>query len=1029
MLLEINMFKKSSVAKSIRLAFMLGAAGAIASPVYAEEATEKAVEEVERIEVTGSRIKRVGFETVQPIAVIGAQELQELGYTNVADALNNLPSFGTPGNSSAGDQGSQGVGQNFVNFYGMGSQRTLTLVNGRRFVSSNPLSGGGAADGLQVDLNMIPIAMVKRIETIGVGGAPAYGSDAIAGTVNIILKDDFEGLDVNYSGGISDRDDMEEHKISLTAGGNFDDGRGNAVFSIEYNKRKGLIENQRKHLAVGWQFREPCSGDTPVSNGAGESAFTAADCEFDRVLAPGGHANLVGSGGLVTTFPFALPNRGLGGLSDGNFYQFGSDGSLQQYDIGLPTDNAVWSIGGEGIFLPDVTNLYTPSDRVLVNSIFNYELTENINAFGEFFYGNSKATELANQPFYQSGLFGEESGALLMNVSNPFLTDTAVNQMAALGVTDSFYLQRASTDLLPSNNGVDNEGSLWRAVLGLEGEFEIADRYVDWEVYYNIGKSDSVSQRATIFTDRFFYALDAVRGADGSVQCRVVADPSSRPTDPASGFGASTATDAFDNCQPLNLFGNGAPSQESLDYMTGIVTAKSEIQQETWGAVLSTSLFDMDAGSFDIAMGAFRRKETANFTPDAAYQGNVTRAGVLTPINGGFTIDEYYIEFYAPIVSNDMDIPFVEDFSVEGAFRVMDNSFAGKDEAYTVGMSYKPIEDITFRANVTRSVRAPSITELFQPVVEQNSFATDPCDGGNNTADPVAQANREANCAADGIDRATFISQAGNASVQGVSGGNIELENEVADSFAVGFIATPSFLEGFTLAYDYIEIELEDSIESFTLTNIMNACYDASDFPNDFCNAFTRDPVTKQLPANDAYTSGFVNAGSRIFRGSTIDAQYDMPLTDWGFEDAGELRMRAYVFLPQENVVTAIDTPNDNNNEPGNADVQANFTFEWKKDDWSVILQPRYIGESVINNNDVRVATDTSKVSRDVLDLDAVWLVDFGVNYQVMENTSIQFNVNNVTDELPEAAAIASGNDAVYDNIGRYFRVGFRTSF
>jgi len=1024
------MFKNNRLSKSIRTALVLGATTSVMSfaSIAAEESTD-AVEEVERIEVTGSRIKRIGLETVQPIAVIDASELAELGYTNVADALNNLPSFGTPGNSGEGDQGSQGVGQSFVNFYGMGSQRTLTLVNGRRFVSSNPLSGGGAADGLQVDLNMIPIAMVKRIETIGVGGAPAYGSDAIAGTVNIILKDDFEGLTFDYSGGISDRSDLEEHKFSLTAGGNFDDDKGNAVFSIEYSKKKGLIANQRDHLAKGWQFREPCSGDTPVANGAGESAFTAADCEFDRVLKPGGHANLVGSGGLVTTAPFALPNRGVGALSDGNFYQFGSNGSLQSYNIGLPTDNAVWSIGGEGIFLPDVENLYTPTDRVLVNSIVNYEITEGIGVFGEFFYGNTKATELANQPYYQSGLFGEDSGALLMDVSNPFITDTARGELAALGVTDTFYLQRASTDLLASGNGVDNEGSLWRAVLGLEGSIELADRDLDWEVYYNIGKSDSVSQRDAVFTDRFFYALDAVTAADGSIQCRVTADPTSRPTDPASNFGASTAGDAFDNCQPLNLFGNGAPSQESLDYMTGTLTAKSEIQQETWGATLSTSLFDLEAGSFDIAMGAFRRKETAVFAPDAAYSGNLTRAGVLTGINGGFTVDEYYIEFYAPLVNSEMDIPFVDVLSVEGAYRVMDNSLAGKDEAYTVGFTYQPIKDITFRGNVTRSVRAPSITELFQPVVEESSFATDPCDGGNNSADPVAQANRERNCAADGIDRATFISQAGNATVQGISGGNLNLENEVADSFAVGFIAAPSFMEGFTIAVDYVEIELEDAIESFTLTNIMNACYDADSFPNDFCNAFTRDPVTGQLPSTDAYTSGFVNAGSRTFRGTTVDARYDMPLSDWGYSNLGELTLRSFVFLPHENEVTAIDTPNDNNNEPGNAEIQANITVEWSKDDWGVTVQPRYIGESVINNNDVRKATDTLKVSRDVLDLDAVWLVDLGVSYQLFDNTSVRFNVNNVFDKLPEAAAIASGNASVYDNRGRYFRVGFNTKF
>ena len=1027
------MFTNSKLAKSIRLAMAVGAAASISfsSNLYAQEAEEGASADeksIEKISVTGSRIKRIGFDSAQPIAVIDSEQLQSLGYTNISDALNNLPSFGVPGNSSQGDQGEQGVGQNFVNFYGLGSQRTLTLVNGRRFVSSNPLSGGGAADGLQVDLNMIPIAMVERVETVSVGGAPIYGSDAIAGTVNIILKDDFEGVSFSASSGISDRDDLEENKFSLVAGGNFDDDRGNAVFSIEYSTKKGLVENQRDHLAKGYQFREPCSGDTPVENGAGESAFTQADCAFDRILSPGGHANLVGSGGLVTTFPFALPNLGLGALGDGNFHQFQPDGTLGSYNIGLPTDNAVWSIGGEGIFLPDVTNLYAPVDRLLVNSIFNYEITENVNVFGEFFFGNTKATELANQPFYQSGLFGEESGALSFSVDNPFISDTARAQLGDLGVTETFFLQRASVDLLPANNGVDNEGHLWRAVAGFNGAFELAAREFNWEVYYNIGKSDSVSQRATIFTDRFFYALDAVQTADG-IQCRVVADPTSRPDDPAAVFGASSATDAFDNCQPLNLFGAGAPSQESLNYMTGTVTAKSEIQQEVVGASVSTSLFELPGGWVDIAVGAFRRTETANFTPDAAYQGNLTRSGVLTPISGSFTVDEYYAEFFAPLVSEDMDVPFIHHATIEGAYRVMDNSFAGQDEAWTLGLNFAPVEDVELRANVTRSVRAPSITELFQPVVEIGAFATDPCDSGNNTSDTAKQANRERNCASDGIDRSTFISQAGNASVQGTSGGNTGLENEVADSFTVGVILSPRWVEGLTVAIDYVEIELEDSIESFSLSNIMAACYDADDFPNDFCGKFRRDPVTKQLPSTDAFESGFVNAGIRKFRGTTIDALYSTGMDTFGLEGAGDISFGAYVFLPQENVVTPIDTPNDNHNEPGNADLQASFTVNWHLDKLNVTLQPRYIGESVINNNDVREATDTLKVSRNILDIEEQWLVDMGVSYQVFENTVVRFNVNNVFDELPSSAAIASGNDGVYNNIGRYFRFGFNVNF
>ena len=212
---------------------------------------------LEEIIVTGSRIPRSGFDTLQPAIVIDSEFLDDRGFTDVATALNELPSFGIPGNSTQGTQASQSVGQSFVNLYGLGSQRTLTLVNGRRFVAGNsPSLAIGANAGAQVDLNMIPTVLVDRIETISIGGAPIYGADAIAGTVNVIMKSDFEGFDVRSSYGISDASQMEETVFSVAWGANSADGRGNLTLAVEHSDREGMIEADMPHLAEGWQFRE-----------------------------------------------------------------------------------------------------------------------------------------------------------------------------------------------------------------------------------------------------------------------------------------------------------------------------------------------------------------------------------------------------------------------------------------------------------------------------------------------------------------------------------------------------------------------------------------------------------------------------------------------------------------------------------------------------------------------------------------------------------------------------------------------------
>ncbi|MBA59427.1 MAG: hypothetical protein CMQ40_09685 [Gammaproteobacteria bacterium] len=993
-------------------ALLFGAAvfgSGFVSPAYGDE--EDGAETIEEVVVTGSRIPRSGFDTLYSVNVVDAEFIEQRAYTNVADALNEVTSFGAPGNSTEGNQNSYSIGQNFVNFFGLGSQRTLTLVNGKRFVSSStPSLFTSQAPGLQVDLNAIPTSMVERIETIAVGGAPIYGADAIAGTVNVILKDDFEGLEISTSYGEAlDEGDLEETTFELLWGGNFADGRGNVVVGIEINDLEGAIESDRAHLNEGWQWRTSAPGS-----------------EFQRQLIRKGTANIVAKGGVITpVIPgLMLPNFGLGAVGtndDGSllYLAFQPDGSLGPYNVGSPTPDAVWSIGGEGLFLPDVTSLYTPLNRKIATAFATYEVSDNVELYGELYIVENDSTELVNQSAYQSGFFGEESAAMVISADHPLLTDAAKATLADVGLSE-FSLHRASTDLGDRRGNARN--NLWRGVLGARGSFELAERSIDWDVAWIKGRSETDTESTELINANFFYAVDVVDTATGP-QCRVVADPSSRPADPGAPFGIGNRQSGFDSCVPLDIFGQGRASQEALDYVSAQATSLAVLEQDVISVNANTTVMELPAGDLGVAVGFEHREEAAYFATDGVTKLGLGRSVPIDATQGRYETDEWNIEIFAPLVSPDMDIPLIHSAILEGAFRQVDNDLAGKADVHTIGGRWAPIPDVEFRGNVTRSVRAPAITELFLPLSGTNSFANDPCDQAN-VGDGPSPANRRANCIAAGIDVESFSSNVRNASVQGLNGGNDALANEIADATTFGVVLRPRWVENLSVAIDYVDIEIEDAIESFTLTQIMESCYDANTFPNDFCGQFTRG-ADGQLPPVNAFQSGFVNAGLVQVRGTTVEFDWNGELANWpgfkNFDNPGYLRINGNMFFPDKDITVVLGSETDGLDLPTQAkqQVQINFTYGWN--DLTVLWQTRFIGSTVVETD---IAEDRYPDST----LGSVDLHNLGVSYQFNERVRVNVNINNVFDHVPEISAIARGYDSSYDNIGRYIRAGVKVS-
>lgn len=994
----------------------------------AEEEAEDAASDGNLVVITGSRIARPEVEGAAPlIASIDAETIEQRSFNNLVDVLEEIPGFGVSVSPNGGQAGFS-VGQSFVNLFGIGSQRTLTLVNGRRFVSSNTASNfGGANSGLQVDLNVIPISLVENVDVLTVRGATTYGSDAVAGTVNVILKDDFEGLEVTGQYGLYEEGDGDQYRVSATLGGNFDDGRGNITANFEYTDASGILSTARRRTADQLFFTTPEDPDSPFGT------VLIRDRRIQPLTRGGLPTRGFGAGTALLPFGGGFTN------ANGDNVQFDRNGNLVAYDLGGGTGSVVNVSGGDGLNLAETAQITSDLERLTLYALGHYDITDNIRFFFEANYAETSAVELANQPVFQSVLFGGDSGSLGVLLSNPFLTDQAratllrpgnLSNAAGVqnlnfdvdgdGVNDDtrFTLQRASLDLLGSTNANFGELELFRIVGGFDGGLELGGRDFQYSISYNYGRSQSISTSTALVQENFLNAVDAVRDpATGNIVCRSSLNP---PDISTSARIANTpeTPQAIAGCVPLNLFGEGVASPEAIDFVTATTLAESVNTQRVFNVNFGGSPFDIFYGnpvSFNI--GYENRNERARFTPDGFLQEGLGRSVPIAPVTGAFETNEFFGEVFIPIIQP-ANGSFIYSFELDASIRFIDNSLAGSDEVWTVGGTLAPIPDITFRGSYTESVRAPAITELFLPAVSVFSFADDPCDARNIGEGP-APATRAANCAADGIGQ-PFTSIIQDASQQITSSGNPNLLNEQSEAWTVGVILQPSFIPRLSLTVDWIDIKLTNAIVSLTLEQILNSCYDSSSFPNTpTCGQFTR--------AADGQISGALvgdsNAGSFNFAGLQATLRYNFDLTDvfGGDGDLGNLGIIARYFYQDESNQSIVDVTDDFNGEIGDFRHEANATLTYRKGGTTFSMTGIYFSSAVFDN-------DNTPTSQDILGVGDYFLVNTTLRQEINEMFDVRFTVDNL---FEEEAPFPSSSTTVYNSgiLGRRYTVAVTGRF
>lgn len=736
------------------------------------------VDVLDTIIVTGSRIARDGFTTPTPVTVVDAAVIETSGFVNIDDILQRVPAVGV-GLGSANTLRQDDAGAAFVNLRGLGTNRSLTVVNGRRRVSGSRASSA-------VDLNTIPASMIERVEVISGGASAIYGADAVSGVVNVITKTDFDGLELAARGGVSQRGGGANYSLSAHGGTRFAEDRGSINVGVTYAQTFELLATERDF------------GQTWVLTLGNPDNTGPADGIVDIITIPDFQSTY-----LTDDVNFFVDDTAFIYTADGLDTVTGD--LIRGGELGFQD-------GGNAVNQVDFFQLRIPQDTVSIRGDLTYRLTDGVSVFAEAeFSTTDSSTNTQYYRFDQRGFWLNGNGGPRIQRDNLFLPAEVAALMDAEGLTELAVRKRFRDELGALRNIHDR--TTYTVVSGLKGAF--ANGW-QWQAFYQYGAYDDSIRNTNLFiASNFLAAVDVIADpATGQPVCRDAA---------ARAHG----------CVPYNLFQRGPLTQDQRDYMVHTRLQRVENTQRMFGAELTGEVVMLPAGAVSFAAGVERRKETLQTQDDGlSLNGEVSFLGLASPrqpVDEDFSVTEGFVEVLVPVLR---DIALVEALEVEGAVRLSDYDTIGTATAWKAGLNWSVSEDVRLRFTRSRNVRAPNLIELFGPSNLTNRNFIDPCDITRIAETP----NREANCRAFGIPEG-FVDSF--ALTEVFEGGNPELTEETSNSLTVGAVITPRWIAGLSLSIDYWAIRIDDAISRFGAEEVADRCFDAASIDNVFCDLIT----------------------------------------------------------------------------------------------------------------------------------------------------------------------------------------------
>ena len=1033
------------------------------------------------IVVTGSRIRRPNLDSTIPITSIGGDSIIQQGDTNVGDALNELPQLRSTFSQQNPGLGIGIAGLNLLDLRGLGTQRTLVLVNGRRHVAGDILN-----NAVSPDVNTIPNDLIERVDIVTGGNSAVYGSDAIAGVVNFVLRRDFDGFQLRGNVGIPQFGGAGANEyVSAMFGKNFADGRGNITLHGEFSNQERIFGSDIPWLASNDGLFVTDVDPAGLVNGS--------DGIPDRTYIRDVRSASINRYGLVPINQNANPLCGVGiaATTAGQVpyscsYLFTPGSQLvQQTGTRFGTGPNGSFIGGNGQtgredeLLSIIPNL----QRYNFNVLARYEFSEAAEVFFEGKYARAKVRGSNFGPSFIQGTFTQFDYRERVRLDNPFLTpaqrSTIANAILTSGCNTSLTVACSgarqtrsdsggigiagalnAADIAAINNGTyrfvvsRNLADLsirdeqftrdtYRAVIGLRGTFNS-----DWsyEISANYGRTEE-STFATGYLDRqrFMLAMDAgLNPVTGQIECRSKFDPAAKRAYNASGAARLEADVAA--CVPYNPFGS-ADNSAAARYAGASYSNTGWAEQFVVSGFVSgdsSQLFELPGGPVSFAIGGEYRREDAFYDQDAnAAAGNTTAVAFGNFDPPAFEVKEAYTELRIPILAN---TPFFEELTVSGAGRVADyKGGVGTVYAYNGGVDWAPFDGIKLRANYGRSIRAPNATETFGELIP--NFAPgfqDPCRPSNIGA---GTSFRGANCATALGANLGNLAALGVQSLPVLSGVNPDLKAETSDSLTVGAVFQPAFIPGLNVSVDYYSITVDGVIASLSAQQIADSCYDQPTLDNPFCGLFKRwtGPGTGPFGEAAGYIEGNTlvqapfNYAKRVRRGIDTNVSYRTRIG----ENVTFLADLVYTHnLKISNYVNPVlpDFENQLLGELGDPKDEFRLDVDLGYKAFTLGYRMRYIGPMWVNAfedfNSLQGRPAQDADYADVRKYPKTFYHDLRFEWNVStdgrddENLRVYAGVDNVLDTKPPLGSTATGaGSAIYDVRGRSFYIGFRTRY
>lgn len=955
--------------------------------------TGEASAALDKVVVTGSRIQSPNMDTANPIASIDREAIAYTGKTNVQEVVNEVGALvGSDGDNEVSN------GESALILRNLGTNRTLVLVDGHRFVS-------GFAGTSAVDVNVIPTPLIERVDVLTGGASAIYGADAVTGVVNFVLKRNFEGLTLEGQYGDAQAGDFRDQQYSLTFGRNFADGRGNVTASYTFGHRPLTLATARRQSSTEVHEQvNNLAGSVPryvLLPGTREAFFTEGGVRFDPFNPTGG---------------------------------FNGDGTPFQHGVNVGSFGGTGEIGGDGIpnWLLFAQGIRPMARRNLLTVKAHYDVSDAFRPYVGLHY-----TGIKNRYVEQHTLtVGSQAKR-----DNPYLPASVLAAFGGSTGSAPIFFNRWDLDSGFRDTKLDKQA--WRVLAGVQGD---VGQHLRYDASFNIGRAtrEEVTRNNRMY-DRYLAAMDAViDSASGEIVCRSNLDPASFNSLPidyiATSFvpalGPATFTPgAGSGCVPFNPFTRDNRVNDAARAWIWIPTRNRLVNKQTvvngYVAADTGAFFNLQGGPLDVVLGAEYRSETSDYDFDefsgsprivAAYNGS--------DLSGKFSVREAFAEVSAPLFR---DVhPAVKLLKLDAAGRYSDYSTVGATRTWKLGAMWETVAGLTLRGTWSSAVRAPNIAELFEPrraISASLGGARDPCAPANwNLGTQYRRANCIAALTALGIDPASFNPMLGTY-FPGISGGNPDLGEETARTRTYGVLWQLPWVDNLVVSVDYFDIRMADAVLRTNQASLFNACYDSPTLDNPFCRLIGRDPTTGF--ANYVELS-YINVAGLRTSGVEFTLLHSLPTERFGtFRTQFNATRTTRLDIQKSLLPVMTDDLGLFNTDLGGSSPEwvANLDIGWQKGRWDANYGFGY------SSRTLRPPLINAQRATAGEYIDAPYVKpyrnhDIQVGYTPWDDTRVYFGVRNIGDDYPDKVrGSLNGPSGRQGFAGRSWYLGFRMHF